>query len=228
VLVHPRGAPHMIDPARLEAATIAVYGEAAYRNLYGALLPIPAARMQQTAEGDRVRLGGSTLQILHTPGHALHHQVLFDPEAGAVFTGDTFGLSYRELDTERGPFIVPTTTPTQFDPPQLLESIRRIVALSPASAYLTHYGRVTGATDLGAALSEQIHRFVALARAHAEGADRQQRIRGALRDELVARAATHGISDAAGTVDRVLGPDLDLDAQGLVAWLERMERRAFG
>jgi len=234
VLVHPRGAPHLIDPTRLEAATIAVYGEAAYRKLYGALAAIPADRVQSTTDGERVRLGEGELTILHTPGHALHHQILFDPGAGAVFTGDTFGLSYRELDTAAGPFIVPTTTPTQFDPAQLLQSFQRIVELEPEAAYLTHFGRVTGVARLGAALREQIERFVELARGDAfsdqpgDATARQSRLRAALSDDLVARAAAHGLPDPAATVERVLGPDLDLNAQGLMAWLERVQKRAPG
>jgi len=232
VLVHPRGGPHVIDPARLEAATMAVYGEPAYRRLYGALLPIPATRVQSTTDGERVSVGGSELTILHTPGHAMHHQILFDPGARAVFTGDTFGLAYPELETAAGAFIVPTTTPTQFDPPQLIASIRRIVGLAPEAAYLTHFGRVSGVASLGESLREQIERSVELARQHrtADGAegDRQERIRAALRAELVARAARHGIADAASTVDRVLGPDLQLNAQGLLAWLQRTERRTPG
>jgi len=234
VLVHPRGAPHLIDPTRLEAATIAVYGEAAYRKLYGALAAIPADRVQSTTDGERVRLGEGELTILHTPGHALHHQILFDPEAGAVFTGDTFGLSYRELDTAAGPFIVPTTTPTQFDPAQLLQSVQRIVELDPEAAYLTHFGRVTGVARLGTALRNQIERFVELARADAfpdqpgDATAQQSRLRAALRDDLVGRAAAHGLPDPAATVERVLGPDLDLNAQGLMAWLERVQKRAPG
>ena len=224
VLVHPRGAPHLVDPARLERATIAVYGEPAFRRLYGSLVPIPAERLQQTRDGERVRLGPSELVILHTPGHALHHQVLFEPEARAVFTGDTFGLSYRELDTAAGAFILPTTTPTQFDPQQLLDSVRRIVELRPASLYLTHFGRVTGAEHLGAALREQIERFVEVADTHAIAENRQERIRAGLRDDLVARAAAHGVANAETTVDAVLGPDLDLNTQGLVAWLARAEK----
>jgi glyoxylase-like metal-dependent hydrolase (beta-lactamase superfamily II) len=232
VLVHPRGLSHLVDPTRLEVATIAVYGEAAYRKLYGALAPIPAARVQSTADGERLRLGGSELTILHTPGHALHHQILFEPEAGAVFTGDTFGLSYRELDTAAGAFIVPTTTPSQFDPPQLLHSVGRIVALGPTAAYLTHFGRVTDVARLGDALREQIEHFVVLARAQGGPAERegarQARIRAALRDYLVTRASAHGVADPATTVERVLGPDLELNAQGLVAWLQRAEKRASG
>ncbi|HEV8547851.1 MAG TPA: MBL fold metallo-hydrolase [Polyangiaceae bacterium] len=225
VIVHPRGAAHLVDPTRLEAATIAVYGAGAYQKLYGKLVPIPAERVQQTTDGERVRLGQQELSILHTPGHAMHHQVLFDPAAKAVFTGDTFGLSYRELDTAAGAFVVPTTTPTQFDPEQLLGSVRRIAELAPEAAYLTHFGRVTGVTHLAARLCERIERFVGLAREHAAGDSRHERIRSALRDYVVEQAAAHGIANAAATIDAVLAADLELNAQGLVAWLERTEKK---
>lgn len=228
VLVHPRGAAHLLDPTRLEAATIAVYGMQAFERLYGKLVPIPAERLQQTADGEHVLLGSTQLLILHTPGHALHHQVLFDAEARAVFTGDTFGVSYRELDREGAAFIVPTTTPTQFDPDQLLDSVRRIVELEPESIYLTHYGRVTDVRRLAAALREQIERFVVLAHEHATSAARHEQLRGALRDYLAARAQAHGVADAGAAVDAVLGADLELDTQGLIAWLERSQKRAPG
>jgi glyoxylase-like metal-dependent hydrolase (beta-lactamase superfamily II) len=225
VIVHPRGAAHLVDPTRLEAATIAVYGEQAFKKLYGALVPIPADRITQTADGQALPFGRHELRILHTPGHALHHQVLFEPETRALFSGDTFGVSYRELDTEAGAFVVPTTTPTQFDPRQLLASIRRIVELAPESVYLTHFGRVKGVARLATALSEQIERFVELAREHATHEQRHARIRSALHDYLVERATVHGIPQPSATVDAVLGPDLELNAQGLVAWLERAEKR---
>lgn len=224
VVVHPRGAPHLVDPSRLEAATIAVYGEHAYQQLYGKLVPIPADRVATTRDGERLTLGGAELTILHTPGHAMHHQVLFDPEALAVFTGDTFGLSYRELDTTAGPFILPTTTPTQFDPEQLLDSVRRIVELEPESAYLTHFGRVTDIPRLAVALREQIDAFVASAREHATAADRHERIRTAMRDLVVTRARAHGLTDAV-QVETVLGPDLELNTKGLLAWLERSKKK---
>jgi len=224
VLVHPRGAAHLIDPARLTAATIAVYGKEPFEKLYGKLVPVPAERIQQTSEGERLRLGPSELLILHTPGHAMHHQVLFDAEGRALFSGDTFGVSYRELDRAAGPFIMPTTTPTQFDPVQLLDSVRRIVELAPESVYLTHFGRVTDVPRLATALSEQIERFAALAREHATAEARHERIHAAMRAHVVARAEAHGIENAAATVDTVLGPDLELNTQGLVAWLERAKK----
>jgi hydroxyacylglutathione hydrolase len=182
VIVHPRGAPHLVDPTRLELATIAVYGEQAFERLYGKLVPIPEGRIHATADDERLPFGRDELRVLYTPGHALHHQVLFDARSGALFSGDTFGVSYRELDTEAGAFVMPTTTPTQFDPRQLLDSIRRIVELGPRAVYLTHFGPVTGVARLATALREQIERFVELAREHATLENRQERLRDALRD----------------------------------------------
>jgi glyoxylase-like metal-dependent hydrolase (beta-lactamase superfamily II) len=146
LVVHPRGARHMVDPARLVAGTVAVYGEAAFRELYGEILPIPEHRVRATSDLDRLPLGGIELELLHTPGHAKHHQVVVDPELGA-FTGDTFGIAYPELQGP-APFLVATTTPTDFDLGALEASIRRIAATGAPSAFLTHYSRVDGVAEL--------------------------------------------------------------------------------
>jgi glyoxylase-like metal-dependent hydrolase (beta-lactamase superfamily II) len=228
VVVHPRGVSHLIDPAKLESATIAVYGQRGFEQLYGKLLAIPAERITPTTDGERLQLGPSELRILHTPGHALHHQALFDAQARAVFTGDTFGLSYREFDTEQGALIVPTTTPTQFDPEQLLASITRLAELPADAAYLTHFGRVSALPRLAQALREQIAAFVESARRHAQASDRHGRIRAEMRELWIARARAHGVADAEARVDSVLGPDLELNTQGLIAWLEREQRSAAG
>ncbi|HEU4582003.1 MAG TPA: MBL fold metallo-hydrolase [Polyangiaceae bacterium] len=225
VSVHPRGAAHLVDPSRLEAATIAVYGQRAYEQLYGKLVPIAAERIAASSDGGRLQLGSSELTVLHTPGHALHHHALFDAGGRAVFTGDTFGLSYRELDTEQGAFIVPTTTPTQFDPEQLLASVARLAALPVEAAYLTHFGRVTGVPRLGQALREQIEACVAMARRHASSDQRHSLIRTDLRQLWIERARAHGLTHAAGRVDEILGPDLELNVQGLLAWLDREQRQ---
>lgn len=226
VVVHPRGAAHLVDPSKLERATIAVYGQHLYSKLYGELVPVAAERVHETRDGETLQLAASEFLVLHTPGHALHHQVLFDRDARAVFTGDTFGLSYRELDTEVGAFVVPTTTPTQFDPEQLHASVRRIAELEPQAAYLTHFGRVEDVPRLAAALHEQIERFVAVTREYGRAEHPRTSIRAALRDYLVTRAEMHGIANAGTKVDAVLGPDLELNTQGLLAWLARTEPRA--
>lgn len=223
-MLHPRGASHLIAPDRLIAASKVVYGEQRYLELYGDLVPMPAGRVVVTADGQRFELGGSPFECVHTPGHALHHQCLVDLGHRGVFTGDTFGLSYRPFDTERGAFIVPTTTPTQFDPGQLVASIDRLLAYHPRAAYLTHFGRVTGLPRLGAELKEGVRRLADIGRRHAGAPDPVPAMAVAIRDLWLGQARAHGsaLSDAA-MID-LLGFDIDLNAQGLAAWLDR-ERR---
>ena len=220
-VIHPRGIAHMADPARLIAASIAVYGEALYRRLYGELVPIPTERILPAEDGATVRLGARELTLIHTPGHALHHYCLYDAQHASVFTGDTFGLSYRELDTAAGAFVVPTTTPTQFDPEQLVSSIDKLMARAPRAAYLMHYSRITGLARAADSLRTQIGEFVAIARRRAADAHRQAAIRADMRALWLRLARAHGITASETELEEILGKDLDLNAQGLVAWLER-------
>ena len=78
-----------------------------------------------------LELAGRPLLFLDTPGHAMHHHCIWDERSRGFFTGDTFGLSYREFDTARGAWIMPTTTPVQFQPEALRRSIERMLAFSP-------------------------------------------------------------------------------------------------
>ncbi|MFP5407334.1 MAG: MBL fold metallo-hydrolase, partial [Gammaproteobacteria bacterium] len=142
LLAHPRGARHMIDPSKLVAGTIEVYGAEAARRMYGEIRTVPADRVVEAPDGFAFELNGRRLEVIDTPGHARHHLSLFDRRSGFVFAGDTFGLSYRELDRDGRQCVVPSTTPVQFDPAALHASIDRIVALDPQAVCLTHYGLV--------------------------------------------------------------------------------------
>jgi glyoxylase-like metal-dependent hydrolase (beta-lactamase superfamily II) len=224
-VLHPRGAPHMIDPAKLIAGSIAVYGEALYRELYGELVPIPADRVVTTQDGQRLSLAGRELQFVHTPGHALHHHAIVDLAHRSIFTGDTFGLSYRELDTENGAFIVPTTTPTQFDPEQLVASIDRLLGYQPQALYLTHYSRVTEVPRLAELLKQQIREFVTIARRHRDDANRHGAISADMRALWLELLRRHGCTLPDARIDEVLSTDLELNTQGLIAWLDR-ERKS--
>jgi len=223
-VLHPRGAPHMIDPARLIAGSKAVYGEERFGRLYGELLPIPATRVQVVQDGERVRLGGRELQLLHTPGHAAHHYVVVDAAHDSIFSGDTFGISYRALDTAAGPFITPATVPTQFDPEQHLASVDRMLGFHPESIYLMHFSRVTGVPRLAGLLKEQIVELSSIARRRAHAADRAAAIRADMLSLWIALAAREGSTLAEGVLERGLENDLELNTQGLIAWLERARR----
>jgi glyoxylase-like metal-dependent hydrolase (beta-lactamase superfamily II) len=221
VRVHPRGAPHMIDPARLIAGSKEVYGEARFQALYGELLPIPAARVQSVADGERVQLGGRSLELIHTPGHALHHLAVVDTVHRALFSGDTFGISYRALDTANGAFIIPTTTPTQFDPQQHLQSVDRMLGYQPESIYLMHFSRVTEVPRLGQELKEQIRELTRIAQRHAADADPAAGIRADMHALWLARLRALGSRLDAAAIDAALENDLELNTQGLIAYLAR-------
>jgi glyoxylase-like metal-dependent hydrolase (beta-lactamase superfamily II) len=221
LVVHPRGARHMVDPAKLVAGTTEVYGAEAFRRLYGEVVPVPAERVIEAPDGFTVDLGSRPLRVLDAPGHARHHFVLHDPASAGFFTGDAFGLSYRELDSAAGAFVFPTTTPVQFDPPALHATVDRMLAEKPARLYLTHYGMVTGDVPaVAAALHRNIDGHVRRARAAPSGPGRHEAIRAGLeaelRDELVRQRATLPPDEAV----RLFAEDLDLNAQGLGVWLD--------
>jgi hydroxyacylglutathione hydrolase len=220
-VLHPRGAPHLIDPARLVAASIEVYGAERYAALYGTIVPIPAERVHVTQDGERLELAGRSFEFLHTPGHAMHHQAIVDADAGAIFSGDTFGMSYREFDVAGRAMIVPTTTPTQFDPDQMVASIRRLASLRPEALYLTHYSRVTDVPRLADSLERQVREYAQVALRHAAAADRGDRIRAELRAMWVQLATEHGCAAPAQLVDELLAADGALNSDGLLAWLDR-------
>lgn len=220
-VLHPRGAPHVIDPSKLIEGSRAVYGKVRFQRLYGDIVPIAAERVRVTQDGERLSLAGRELEILHTPGHALHHQVFVDQANACIFTGDTFGISYRELDSPRGPFIIPTTTPTQFDPGQLIASVDRLLSYAPQAMYLMHFSRVTDVPRLGEALKEQIRAFTRIAERSAGTADPAAAIRAAMADLWCELAARHDCPLAPEALLALLESDLDLNTQGLVAWLGR-------
>ena len=223
-VLHPRAAPHLISPDVLVQASIGVYGEENFQRMYGEILPVPQERVDITEDGMRLALAGRNFEFLHTPGHALHHYAMADLDHGGIFTGDIFGVSYRELDVDGKNFIFPTTTPTQFDPAQMLQSIDRIVARQPECVYLTHYSRVTGVPALAAVLRAQVEAFAALALRHAALPDRRARIATDMMTLWIESLRAMGSPLADADLMDLLGLDAKLNADGLVSWLERTSK----
>lgn len=223
VVLHPRAAPHMVDPEKIIAGTKAVYGEAVYEQLYGEIKPIPEDRVIVVNEGDTLTLGDREFVFMDTPGHALHHYSMWDASHRALFPGDTFGLSYRELDTEHGPFMCPTTTPTQFDPDAAHVSFDRLADLDPQAVYMAHYSRVTYTPKLRDDLHRRLDRFVDIAKEHeGDNSAMQAGLKRYLRSELNA----HGFDGDNDRLEAVLGPDAQLNVMGMDIWLARMARLA--
>jgi glyoxylase-like metal-dependent hydrolase (beta-lactamase superfamily II) len=219
-VLHPRGAPHMIDPARLIKGAQAVYGEEEYFRQYGDIRAIPEQRVIVADDGQAFEFGGRRLTSVYTEGHARHHHCFSDPAAGAVYTGDSFGLSYRELDTANGAFIYPTTTPVHFDPPEAHKAIDRIMSFEPRQLFLTHYSRIVELERLAVDLHRRIDDFVAITRKHANDDDRTAGIHAAMFDYFIAEVRDHGFAGSDEEIREVVGKDVVLNTMGLEFWLD--------
>jgi glyoxylase-like metal-dependent hydrolase (beta-lactamase superfamily II) len=221
LVVHPRGARHMIDPTKLWAGASAVFGEEFVRKSYGEPVPIDPSRVVEAGDGFTLELGGRPLRFLDTPGHARHHFCVWDEASRSMFTGDTFGLSYPELSSPRGRFTLPTTTPVQFEPEALVASIDRLLTHLPAAMLLTHYSRVTEIARLADDLRRQIGQLVALGRAEDGKRDRAARIRKGVEELFLGWVADHGTPMAPERVRDLLSVDVELNSQGIEVWLDR-------
>lgn len=223
LVVHARGARHMVDPQALYQGALAVYGQAEMDRAYGTLVPVPAQRVQATADMQTILLAGRPLLVIDTPGHARHHHCLWDARTQGWFTGDTFGLSYRELDTAAGAWVMPTSTPVQFEPDALKQSIARLLAQQPLCMYLTHYGRVGDVQRLAGLLLAQIDAMVALAVGLRTAPDRHRALHAGLSALCATRLQQHGVADVPAALGG-LALDIELNAQGLGIWLDREAR----
>lgn len=221
LVVHPRGSRHIAEPSRLVAGVTAVYGKEYVDAVYGEILPVPAARILDAEEGLSLQLGDRELLTIDTPGHARHHICIVDQKAGAIFSGDMFGLSYREFDVDGRQFILPTTSPTQFEPDDMRASIERLMSYKPRAMYLTHYGQVTDLPARAADLQRRLDRHVAIAEAHAnDGETRHAAIKRELAAYLLAELRRHGCTLPEATILDLLATDLELNVQGLTWWLD--------
>ncbi len=221
LVVHPRGARHMAEPSKLFAGVSAVYGPQRARELYGELIPVPTERIVEATDGRVLDLGGRAIRVFDTPGHARHHVCYFDTLSRSFFTGDTFGLSYRQFDVAGRPSIFPTTTPVQFEPEAMHDSIRRMEAEQPAAMYLTHYAQVTDVPRLAADLHRLIDAHVAIAKRHAGAGDaRKLLIENDIWALVGEEAQRQGWTLPEAEWRRILALDVELNAQGLDVWLQ--------
>ena len=223
LVVHPRGAKHMADPAKLVAGATAVYGEEQFKKLYGKITSIDASRIVSPQENDVLTLGTRELEFLDTPGHASHHYCIIDRLTNSVFTGDTLGVAYQTLRDPDHAFVMPTTTPVQFNPVALHDSIDKVMARQPSCLYYTHYSALKPSAQNIAGLHEQIDDFTRLT---AQCAESHVEAGGSLEKELTKRLTEYIVRRAQNELSSVddqviidwVTLDTNLNAQGLAFW----------
>lgn len=220
LVVHKLGARHLVDPSRLIASARAVYGDDEVARSYGEPVPVPVERVLVADDGLALDLAGRLLQCFDTPGHARHHHCIWDERSRGFFTGDTFGVAYPEFTTARGAWLIPATPPTQFDPHALRASVQRLVAFEPERVYLTHYGELTSVPQLGAEFLARLERIVALGESVRARADRVAALQQGLADLYAPWLREHGCALEEADALRLLHTDIELNAQGMDAWLD--------
>jgi len=217
LVVHPRGARHLIDPSKLVAGAMAVYGEEKFKEYYGEIIPIDANRVTEADDNFILDFDGRELRFIDTPGHARHHFCIWDKTTKTMFTGDTFGISYRDLDHQDDFYILPSTSPVQFDPEALAKSINRIMDFKPERVCLTHFSAIKPTKKVANKLIESIHFVSDLAIKHADKNDAESIIYNNMMDYFLKGLNEIGFQNNDEAKDR-LSLDVQINTQGLIYW----------
>lgn len=221
LVVHPRGSRHLIDPQRLVAGTLEVYGEEAFAKYHGEVKPVDPLRIIEAPDGFKLDIAGRELIFIDTPGHAKHHFCVYDEYSQSFFTGDTFGIAYQEFMTARGRLLFASTTPVQFDPPSLIASVEKLLTYQPQQMFLTHYGRLEQVEAAAGQLISSIEQQVTLARNCVYHDERRQlELEARLMEYLLSELAEIDCQLSIEQSKILLAADVALNAQGLLFWLD--------
>ncbi len=219
LVIHPRGARHMIDPTKLVAASKEVYGEAAFTELYGDIPPINEDRVIIADHGHQIMLNDRELIFVDTPGHAYHHFCVIDPLSEGIFTGDTFGLAYPNLTHNNCRVVIPTTTPTHFNPVALHDSVDLLMSYQPRQMFLTHFNVLPDPDLVVGQYHEWIDKFVDLVESiqpqDDSGLNRMMQSMG----QQLAQA----FNFSNDTIQDQLAMDIKLNCQGLAYWYQHRD-----
>ncbi len=217
LVVHPRGSRHLIDPSKLIAGAMAVYGEEKFKEYYGEIIPIDSDRVIEAEDNFILDFYGRVLKFIDTPGHARHHFCVWDKETKSMFTGDTFGISYRDLDNQNDVYVLPSTSPVQFDPEALIQSINRIMEFKPERVCLTHFSSIKPTQRVVNQLMDGIHFVSNLAKKYATANEAESIIYNEMMDYFLNGLNQIGFSNDDFSKKR-LELDVQINTQGLIYW----------
>ena len=133
LLVHKKGAPHLIDPEKLWISSLKVLGDIA--EMWGKFEPVPEERVLISKEGMVLDLGEDVdLKVFEMPGHASHELSFYEKNSNGVFPGDAAGIYLNKFD------VVLINTPPPFHLDMALSSIQRLIQIKPRWLYYSHFG----------------------------------------------------------------------------------------
>lgn len=224
IIVHPKGKRHLVDPTRLITGAKAVYGDK-FEELFQPIVPIPEDRILVMAHGEQLSIGDDCkLTFYHTPGHANHHISIYDSTSNGVFTGDTCGIQYT-IGAKR--FYFPSTSPNQFDPEWMKDSIQMYKALHPDRLYFGHYGVTEEVSFALSEVEKWLNLFMKKSEeqysAHVTMEENLTSITSSL-FELTSRELLQKGIDPDNPVFQLLRLDMNVSAMGIVDYLNKQHK----
>ncbi|MEW9670217.1 MBL fold metallo-hydrolase [Ammoniphilus sp. 3BR4] len=220
VVVHPKGARHLAHPQRLIEGARAVYGEK-FDELFDPILPIPEDKLITMADQDTLRIGPHCLlQFLDTPGHANHHFSIYDSVSNGIFTGDTIGVYYPELVQQGAALYLPSTSPNQFNPEDMMESMERIRQLNVDRIYFGHFGMSEEPSEVYRQLEYWLPLFLNTAEQAFTDEKSEEAIAARLYQQVEDWLTDRGISTN-DSVYSMIQLDLEVGAKGLFDYIKK-------
>ncbi|MCG5105314.1 MBL fold metallo-hydrolase [Oceanobacillus alkalisoli] len=223
LIVHPRGARHLIDPTKLAAGARAIYGDS-FSDIYDPIVPVPADRVVEKSEGDTLKIGPDcTLEFLDTPGHAKHHFSVFDPASNGIFTGDTAGVRYELLLQEGIELYLPTTSPNHFNPNDMHASLNRFAKKNVDRIYFGHFGMTENPKEALKQVAEWLNIYVEIAEEVVdEGGDYNEIARRVLK-RIKEHLRGLGIPDD-HEVYIIINLDVQISALGMIDYFQKIKQ----
>ena len=149
VVVHARGAPHLVNPEKLWQQSKEVLGS--ITEIYGAPEPVPEERIIAANDGMILDIGNDVrFKVIETLGHASHHLSYYEPLTEGIFPGDAAGIYLKEID------VVVPTTPSPFRLDIALASLEKLISLKPKVLYYSHFGNAEDAIEKLRAYANQL------------------------------------------------------------------------
>lgn len=224
--VHPKGARHIIDPSRLIASARSIYGEK-FDMLYNPILPVSPERVVIIEDGSTLCFGQSNVLFYHTRGHADHHISMLESSTNGLFVGDTTGVFYPQLKDEEVHLIIPSTSPNQFDPNLMEQSIQLFERLNASQLYFGHYGVYQNPSHAYSQVRYWLPIFLAEgknAMAEKDGfSERASYLEKRLFEHIVAYLRGFQIPDH-HPVYQVIKLDVNVSAMGIIDYLTKQQK----
>ncbi|WP_027965028.1 MBL fold metallo-hydrolase [Halalkalibacillus halophilus] len=224
VYVHPRGKRHLADPSKLIKGAKVVYGDK-FDELFDPIVPIAEERLVEKADGEQLNIGkGRTLTFHDSPGHAKHHFSIHDSKSNGFFTGDTIGVLYPHVKEYVGDFVLPSTSPNQFDPVAMLSSLEKIEEIRPDQIFFGHFGQSSNPFSVYDQIRNWLPIFLSTTEKVLKEFDEDEQAAEAISTQLMTQVKNYlvenGVPPESDVFD-LLMLDLDVCAMGLVDYFKK-------